>query len=116
MTNVYTTNQPLVGKIGDLGILGAHFDAAGAATLKIGGDMTCAVGTNTYEVAFTGFKQTPVVVAQQHDSSVYCQIVSASTSTCTIQPRQLSNATTATNGGTATTAVFELLIMGSAYL
>jgi hypothetical protein len=115
-----THNQSLVRYIGELGIYGAHVGSGGTTSLKIGGsELTCSLSTNDFQISFPGFKATPEVIVQnvikQTDPCVIA-VASKSTSTVTITPYTVNDATTTTNGGTATVAAFDILVMGPTYL
>jgi hypothetical protein len=110
------SNQMLARYLGELGINGAVINSTGTALYKIGGNITCAIGTNTYECSFPGFKVTPDVFVQSYDSLKKVDITSKSTSTVTLRPYTICDGTTTTNGGTATAAEFALMVMGASYL
>lgn len=115
-----THNQMLVRHIGELGIMGAHVGSGGTTSVKIGSsELTCTLSTNDFQVSFPGFKAEPEIMVQcdtKQTDPVIMSVKSKSTSTVTIVPYTANDATTTTNGGTATVAAFSVLVMGPTYL
>lgn len=114
-----THNQSLVRHIGELGLMGANVGSGGTTSVKIGGQLTCTLSTNDFQISFPGFKAEPEVMVQnsvkQTDPCII-SVKSKSTSTCTITAYTVNDATTTTNGGTATVAAFDVLVLGPTYL